>query len=269
MEDHYSAPPTRALTHSHIAELLNDYSRASTRLLLLDYDGSLVPFASHPSLAQPGSAVLKTLSLLAADPLNEVYIISGRDAHTLESWFNHVPIGLIAEHGALIREKGGRWTTTLQHTADWKPGIERIMHQAVASCAGSFIEQKQFSVAWHYRNADEASGVAVAKDLLTELTAAAKQSGLSILPGNKVIEVRVSGIDKGMATARVLQSKSYDFILAIGDDRTDEDMFSRLLQQPQAYTIKVGAGPSQARYYLSASEQVVALLNAIGRQEVI
>lgn len=265
MQDHHSEPATPFLNDSLTTALLKDYSQASARLLLLDYDGSLVPFTSHPSLARPGEEILQTLSKITSYALNDVFIISGRDGATLESWFNGLPVGLIAEHGAVVRKKSGDWITTQENTPLWKPEIAQLMQQAVESCSGSFVEEKQFSLAWHYRNAASNAGPTVAEQLFARLQTAGNKAGLNILQGNKVIEVRIEGIDKGAATQKLLDVKRYDFILAVGDDRTDEDMFRQLLNVPQAYSVKVGNDPSLAKYHLAGFEQVGSLLGAMAQ----
>jgi trehalose 6-phosphate synthase/phosphatase len=86
---------------------------------------------------------------------------------------------------------------------------------------------------------------------------------LNVLNGNKVIEVRVKGIDKGSAIAKIIPTARFDFILCIGDDVTDEDMFRQLQATPEAYTIKVGDETSGARYNLYDPAMVQSLLQDI------
>ncbi|HEY4206857.1 MAG TPA: bifunctional alpha,alpha-trehalose-phosphate synthase (UDP-forming)/trehalose-phosphatase, partial [Puia sp.] len=103
-------------------ELLDSYAKAAKRLLLLDYDGTLVPFAKLPGAATPGPDVRAILASMADNPLNEVYIVSGRDSQTLEKWFGDIPVGLIAEHGAKLRDTRGDWEAAIAgSTEDWKP----------------------------------------------------------------------------------------------------------------------------------------------------
>lgn len=244
--------------------LLKKYAAAQKRLILLDYDGSLVPFARFPSAARPGTDILTILTTLSADPKNDIYIVSGRDSVTLETWFSHLPIGLIAEHGAKIRRKNATWkNTSTTQTGDWYPHIEKVMENYVSLCAHTFIEKKELSIAWHYRNADLIEGAMRARELYDELNKLVSPLSLNVLNGNKVIEVRVKGINKGAAIAKIIPDSPFDFILCIGDDVTDEDMFRQLHGIPEAYAIKVGNEPSDARYNVYDPPMVQSLLREI------
>jgi trehalose 6-phosphate synthase/phosphatase len=135
---------------------------------------------------------------------------------TLEKWFDHLPIGLIAEHGARIRHPKGEWKTEVSsNQPDWMPKIEKIMQAYLTRCPHSFIEKKEFSLAWHYRNADLVQGNIRAKELYEDLLLITEKLNLSILFGNKVVEVRVLGINKGEAVKKILHTGSFDFILSI------------------------------------------------------
>ncbi|HVV06791.1 MAG TPA: bifunctional alpha,alpha-trehalose-phosphate synthase (UDP-forming)/trehalose-phosphatase [Puia sp.] len=245
-------------------ELLDAYARAARRILLLDYDGTLVPFAKFPGAAAPTPDVLEILSAISDNPLNEIYIVSGRDSHTLEKWFSGMSVGLIAEHGAKVRHKNGAWETAVNDPAeDWKSKMEKIMQGYVDKCPHTFIERKDYSIAWHYRNADLGDGAVRARELYDDLIGPANQMSLNVLNGHKVIEVRLKGINKGAAINRIVTSANYDFILCIGDDETDEDMFKKLAGRPDAFTIKVGNEASFAKYNLHNPAMVQALLQTV------
>jgi trehalose 6-phosphate synthase/phosphatase len=245
-------------------ELLDHYARAAKRMLLLDYDGTLVPFTKFPAAAVPPPDILGTLRVIAENPLNEVYIVSGRDSQTLEKWFAGMPIGLIAEHGAKVRHKNGAWESSATPPAeDWRSKMEKLMQGYVNKCPHTFIERKDYSIAWHYRNADLGDGAVRARELYDDLTRPAAQLSLNVLNGNKVIEVRLKGINKGAAVGRLLAAQKYDFILCIGDDQTDEDMFKKLATRTDAFTIKVGNEASFAKYNLHNPAMVQALLQTV------
>lgn len=250
-------------------DLLEQYRQADSRLMLLDYDGSLVPFSKFPAAAKPDPEVVNTLLQLSKQRQNEVYIVSGRDSITLEAWLGHLSIGLIAEHGAKIRHKDGSWENAAATVGEdyWKTGVIKIMEHYISKCPHSFIEQKEFSLAWHFRNADLREGAIRAKELYEELLDFTTQLPLQVLQGNKVIEVRMKGINKGVAVASLLDKKTYDFILAIGDDKTDEDMFVKLVRTPGAFTIKVGNEASFAKYNLHTPAMVQSLLQSIALSE--
>jgi trehalose 6-phosphate synthase/phosphatase len=244
--------------------LLNKFKEAKRRLLLLDYDGTLVPFTKIPSMAAPNENLLQVLTALAQMPENEVCIISGRDSETLAGWLGKLSIHLIAEHGAKLRIIGHEWTTdTLTDATSWKTKIEAVMERYVARCPNSFIEIKEFSLAWHYRNADRSLSMRRAKDLYEEILDFTLQLPLDVLDGDKVIEVRNKGVNKGIAAEKFIGHNDYDFILCIGDDKTDEDMFKALANTDHAYTIKVGYHKSFAKFNLYSPHQVQELLEAM------
>ena len=123
---------------------------------------------------------------------------------------------------------------------------------------GSFIEEKQFSLVWHYRKADSELSTTRVRELTDELVNLTANLNLQILEGSKVVEVKNSGINKGRAALRWIAKEDWDFILAIGDDRTDEDMFEVLPET--AYSLKVGLGSSMARFNLKSYRDVLFLL---------
>ncbi|ANE52975.1 bifunctional alpha,alpha-trehalose-phosphate synthase (UDP-forming)/trehalose-phosphatase [Flavisolibacter tropicus] len=240
--------------------LLESYQATKKRLLLLDYDGTLVPFSSKPSEAKPSEALLQVIKELCDEKKNEVVIISGRNRAFLEKWFGSFHIGLIVEHGAMARSVTGEWTSQLANDNEWKTVIQHIMEQYVKRCAHTFTEMKDFSVVWHYRNAIPQQAKLRAAELLTELHEYTRHLDLQVLLGNKIVEVRKHGVNKGAAIQHLLHDCNYDFILAAGDDNTDEDMFRALNNVKNCYTIKIGAAASFATYNLSSPYMMVALL---------
>jgi trehalose 6-phosphate synthase/phosphatase len=246
------------------AKLLDAYKEAKQRLILLDYDGTLVGFTADPLQAFPGKELITLLETIANDTKNDVYVISGRNSHTLQQWLGALPIGMVAEHGAVTRSIAGSWhSENAADILDWKPKIESVMNAYTERCPGTFVEHKGFSLAWHYRTADTSEGVLRAKELLEELSKTTVLLDLDILNGNKVIEVRNKGINKGIAVNKLLKRKEYDFILCIGDDKTDEDMFKKLARKPEAFTIKVGKEASFAKYNLLNPDAVKSLLKSL------
>lgn len=245
------------------SRLIQQYNVAPRRLILLDYDGTLVPYSMLPSKAQPGDGLIEVLKKLADDPGNHIYLISGRNSSILEKWFGALPINLIAEHGAKIKQAGNEWKTLVDVQDKWKPQIEKTMQQYVTKCANTFIEEKEFSLVWHYRNAHPDESRLRAMELFSELTEYSKHYGLQVVRGNKIIEVKVTGADKGSIIKREIVTDDYEFILAAGDDMTDEDMFKVLANTQQAFTIKIGSEASFAKYNLLTPHMMVALLDTL------
>ncbi|QJX47536.1 bifunctional alpha,alpha-trehalose-phosphate synthase (UDP-forming)/trehalose-phosphatase [Hymenobacter taeanensis] len=262
---------TDSLDQEARAQLQARYETANSRLLLLDYDGTLVRFESNPQRAQPDAELLRLLSSLADDPRNRVVIISGRDRATLEKWLGHLPVDFIAEHGVWLRRAREEWQLFQELRADWKPEVRLLMELYVRRTAGASIEEKDYSLAWHYRRVDADLGAVRARELLSHLSFITSNTELQVLEGSKVLEVKNAGINKGTAVARWLQPEPPEFILALGDGRTDEDTFKAL--PAEAYTIKVGnAARSLARYCVGDSDDVRSLLQSllvIGEVEIL
>jgi trehalose 6-phosphate synthase/phosphatase len=229
-------------------EIANKYAHARRRLLLIDYDGTLVPFEKRPMLAAPTESVFDLLRALAKDSCNTVVLISGRDKPTLEKWFGNLPLGIVAEHGMWLRENAGEWRRFGPDSNDWKPSLLPVLLQYADRLPGAMVEEKEYSIAWHYRAADPEHARGVAAELLDNLTHFTANIDVQVLKGNKVLEVRNAGVNKGRAAARWISRFEYDFILAIGDDKTDEDLFQSL--PAEAYSLRVGLEKTHARFNL-------------------
>jgi trehalose 6-phosphate synthase/phosphatase len=250
---------TKHLVHSTSSEFSDAYRQARKRALLLDYDGTLVPYSKHPSLAVPDSNLLRLLRALAEDERNDVTIISGRDSMSLQKWFPDLPLNLVSEHGAAMRLKDAEWKYFLKGENAWKDIIRPTLSLFTQRSPGSFVEEKSHTLVWHYRNVESELGFVRSRELLDNLHHMVRNAHLNVIDGNKVIEVRNSGVDKGTITSKLLSGGQYDFVMAIGDDKTDEDMFKVL--DPSAYTIKIGQGHTLAKYYLADQKEVTKLLN--------
>ena len=241
--------------------LVRSYQEASYRSLLLDYDGTLVPFARNPREAIPEPELLALLFKLASRDNTNLTIISGRDAESLEEWFGDMPINLVAEHGATIRRIGKPWTNAKTIDQSWKPILRPTLEMFVKRCPRSFLEEKNHTLAWHYRNVDPELGFLRSRELLDSLFHLVRSGQLQVIDGNKVIEIRMAGIDKGLAARRIVEKTDSDFVLVVGDDKTDEDMFKAM--SDQAVTIKVGSGHSAAKYSLPHHSEVIRLLSEL------
>jgi trehalose 6-phosphate synthase/phosphatase len=242
-------------------EIIEAYKHARSRNVFMDYDGTLVGFSRHPRNATPDQKLLKLLATLGNDRDTHLTIISGRDAKTLNEWFKDSPVNLVAEHGASIKKFHEDWVEEGEIDQSWKPVIRPTFELFSKRCPGSFIEEKKHTLAWHYRNVEPELGFIRSRELLDNLYHLIRNAHLQILDGNKVIEVRVAGIDKGAAAKKLVESFPSEFILAVGDDKTDEDIFRAI--GDRAFTIKVGAGHSQARYHVGNHEDVIQLLRAL------
>ena len=230
------------------------YNHASKRVIFLDYDGTLVGFNSDINKASPDSNLIELLAKLAADKLNEIVIISGRNHQKMEEWFSTINVHMIAEHGVWQKEKSGNWTSILGLSDQWKEDILPILNTYVERTPGAFIEEKSFSLVWHYRKVPKGLGDLRASELVNNLEYLIKDKALQILPGNKVIEIKNIEVNKGKAALTHMLKEDYDFVMAIGDDHTDEDIFRAL--PDTSFTFKVGSNTSAARFYLRNTLEV-------------
>jgi trehalose 6-phosphate synthase/phosphatase len=164
-----------------------------------------------------------------------------------------------------LKEPGGAFRLTKPVSADWKEQVGAILRLFVSQVAGSLLEEKDYAMAWHYRGADPELGAQRAKELVDELTHFTANLDIHVLEGKKVVEVRSVGVDKGSAAADLILRLEPDFILAVGDDQTDEDLFRSL--PPAATSVHVGTPFSNARYCLGGQPEVVTLLEQLARPE--
>ncbi len=255
----------RSVTPEILARMKEDFRKARNRIEFLDYDGTLVGFASRPEAARPDEELRTILRRLAELPNNEVVVISGRDKETLERWLGDLPINLVAEHGIWVREPGKGWEMIEPLSTDWKEAIRPIMESFADLTPGAFIEEKDYALVWHYRRADPELSAVRARELKDALYDITQNLDLAVLEGNKVIEVKPINVNKGRTARYFLERKDYDFILAVGDDWTDEDLFEAMPEE--AYTIKVGFGVSRAKYQVQSYREVRKILQELAKED--
>lgn len=239
-------------------KIIEDFEKAARRCILLDYDGTLAPLQKIPSMASPTGELIDLLTQLCTDEKNEVVIISGRDAETLEQWLGKLPVSLVAEHGAAVKMKGEEWKEQAAMASEWKDKIRPLMQLFVNRCAGSFMEEKKSTLAWHYRNTHPDLGFSRSRELRNSLLQLTGNTPLQVIDGNKVLEVRLMGVDKGTTAQNMLRTINPDFILCLGDDTTDEDMFRFIYEE--GYTVKVGRGNTAAEYTILSQKEVFPFL---------
>ncbi|MGE5788684.1 MAG: bifunctional alpha,alpha-trehalose-phosphate synthase (UDP-forming)/trehalose-phosphatase [Myxococcales bacterium] len=232
--------------------------KAPLRHILLDYDGTLVPYFPLPALALPDRELSDLLLRLSKTPSNLVHVVTGRTRVSIEPWLGHLPIALHAEHGYWSRMPGGHWVKNGVFDNSWIEAVRNLVIQFVERTPGAILEEKEASLALHYRNADPSVAGERLRWLREELRGRATDD-LEISDGPKSFEIRRRGIHKGLVgNALAANLDPTTEILAIGDDRTDEDLFSSL--PASAVTVKVGGGNSRAKYALDDVGQVRSLL---------
>ncbi|MEN6429152.1 MAG: bifunctional alpha,alpha-trehalose-phosphate synthase (UDP-forming)/trehalose-phosphatase [Phycisphaerales bacterium] len=244
-----------------VETLCKEYAAAKTRLLLLDYDGTLVGFKSRPDKAGPDPEIVELLESLIADPNNRVAIVSGRDKETLENWLGDLNLSIVGEHGGWIREEGRGWRNSQPLNEQWKQMIRPILELYADRTPGSLVEEKDFSLVWHYRRSDSSLASVRVQELRGALASLTENMDVGLFEGSKILEIRRYGISKGRAAEHLTAGKEWDFLLAAGDDYTDEEMFAALPEN--AYSIKVGQGCSKARFNVDTVQDIRMLLRRL------
>jgi trehalose 6-phosphate synthase/phosphatase len=250
--------------------ILDRLRAAPQRVLMLDYDGTLVPLVQRPEMAAPDAELLELLRQLASQPGTSVHVVSGRPREVLEAWLGQLPIGLHAEHGLWSRLTPREpWRRLEGISTTWMNQVRPVLDDFVARTPSSFTEQKSASLTWHYRQAGP-EGELQANELRRYLANLLADEGLAdtleVMPGNKVIEIRPHGMHKGRVVGTVLSATpGHPLAAAFGDDRTDEDLFASL--PAGALAVHIGPTPSQAPVRLPSSEDLRALLWTLASAE--
>lgn len=251
----------RKLSAAARETLTQQYARGKKRLLLLDYDGTLVGFQGRPGKAGPDHELIEILNDLARDERTDVAIISGRDKNTLDAWLGELNVFLVAEHGGWIREIGKPWRSFQPVNEDWKHTIRPILELYSDRTPGSLVEEKDFSLVWHYRRADPALADVRTHELRDALVNMTENMEVGVFEGSKILEIRKHGINKGRAAEYLMGTERRDFLLAAGDDYTDEEMFA--VMPEEAYSLKVGFSISRARFNIDTVQDIRSLLKTL------
>ncbi|KAG8077804.1 hypothetical protein GUJ93_ZPchr0007g4241 [Zizania palustris] len=261
-----------------VDSIVTDYKKSKSRVILLDYDGTLVPQTTINKT--PNESVVKIMNALCTDKKNVVFIVSGRGRDSLEKWFSPCPdLGIAAEHGYFMR-----WTRDEQWQLNnkcsefgWMQMAKPVMNLYTEATDGSSIETKESALVWHHQDADPGFGSSQAKEMLDHLESVLANEPVCVKSGQQIVEVKPQGVSKGFVAEKILSTltenkRQADFVLCIGDDRSDEDMFEeiadimrRSIVDPQTslYACTVGQKPSKAKYYLDDTNDVLSMLEAL------
>ena len=244
-------------------EVVKAYKKASLRLFLLDNEGTLAPdlrelarehgasvstrFTQEEQLRDlgvpPSSDVQKYLSALCADARNVVVITSGRPRKMLENWFGNVKnIGYAAEHGFTYKVPaltGEEWKTMLPSGCEssvdmsWTSVAFQLMDLYRKRVQNTYIHFKGSAMVWQYREADPELGAWQARELAAALEETLSSHHVVVSSGKGYVEVRIRGLNKGVCATTILDELQHvrgrpDFVLCVGDDRSDELMFEAI-----------------------------------------
>ncbi len=253
---------TKQITEDMEQQILEAYWAADKRIVFLDYDGTLVGFHEDPQACAPDEELQGILEGLTNTQGTELVVISGRNGSNLETWLGHYPIDLVAEHGISVRKKGTNWVhNEAAQDLSWKEEAMDILNFYVDRTPGSFIEEKKYTLVWHYRKVEKGLGELRSGELASHLKHLLADKGLEVMEGDHIVEVKLSAINKGKAALERLSGVDPGFIIAFGDDRTDEDTFMAL--HDRAVTVKVGLGSSKAQYRLKSHVEVRRFLKKL------
>ncbi|KAF9621580.1 hypothetical protein IFM89_023154 [Coptis chinensis] len=268
-------PNFRKLT---IDTIVSAYENATNRAILLDYDGTVMPQTSIDKT--PSEEVISIINTLCDDAKNSVFIVSGRGKGSLGKWFSPCKkLGIAAEHGYFLRWSGNEEWETCGHGSDfgWIQMAEPVMKLYTEATDGSSIETKESALVWHHQDADPGFGSTQAKEMLDHLESVLANEPVAVKRGQFIVEVKPQGVSKGLVAEKIFTSmaesgKQADFVLCIGDDRSDEDMFeiignalNRGILSPNTsvFACTVGQKPSKAKYYLDDTTEVITMLEAL------
>jgi trehalose 6-phosphate synthase/phosphatase len=248
VRQHQEVQTRRSMIDTVKEEMLAAYRKAKRKLFFLNYDGTLVGYQDTPDKARPDQNLRKLIENLCFRKGNRVVIVSGRKREDLESFFSGLPVDLAAAHGSWLKTLGEDWEKTEFFSADWKETIRPILENYTDRTPGSFIEEKIYSLAWHYRKCEPDLAALRIGELKDSLFSVTENLNVGIIDGNKVLEVKDTAVHKGRAVSKWLKEENSEFIFAAGDDPTDEDLFDVLPES--AYSVKVGMNRSRARYHI-------------------
>ncbi|TVQ15263.1 MAG: bifunctional alpha,alpha-trehalose-phosphate synthase (UDP-forming)/trehalose-phosphatase [Bacteroidetes bacterium] len=255
---------SKLLDDERTTKLLENYKSASNRIVIVNYDGTLVPVTSNPEKARPGEELLKLLENLNKTDDTDIVIISGRGRDDLDAWLGETPVNLTAEHGTWIRESSTRkWKLFKPLSNSWKEVVLPILEMYTDRLPGSFIVERDYSISWHYHKADIEQSSFLSREVSDHLLSITTNIGVQVMPGKKVIEVSNSGINKGELAMHWVSRKKYDFVMAMGAGWSDEMLFYALPKH--AWTVRVGMLKTAARFVLKKQKDAVALLERLGR----
>jgi len=242
------------------SEIKRAYRNAGSRILFLDYDGTLVGFKTIPAEAKPDSELKDLLRGLTADSRNTVVMISGRDRDFLEKWFSDIEgLRFVASHGLWLRYPDEKWIMTAALDNKWKESVRPILELYMDRMPGSLIEEKEFSLSLHYRRCDPDMAGVKLNELKATLVSMVTSSFLMLQEGSKVLEIKDSRVNKGNVVSLMIKRQKFDFIFGAGDDFTDEDVFNAL--PDDAFSVKIGLADTSANYRMKSWRSMRMMLN--------
>jgi trehalose 6-phosphate synthase/phosphatase len=189
-------------------DMISAYMRSTRRLIFINYEGVLAAEASIPELAYPPQELIWQLSMLTRDVRNTVVLVCARSTSVCEQWFAglHGNIVLAAEYGVYIKWIGEEehWRCMVPNMdLSWWEHVVPLLEYYTERTPGAFIERKDSSVAWHYRDCDLDHGIWQASELLVSLREITRSLPVSVVPGNRYLELRPQKVSKASLFERI------------------------------------------------------------------
>lgn len=272
---------SRKLVKLPAMDVINAYARSKRRMIVLDYEGTLLDEAhQRVTIAPPKPFIKRIIESLAADRKNTVLLVSGHERSVIGSWLNDRRIGVVAESGYFYRlPYSYEWEMmTEDHDPSWKKVVRPIMQYFTERTPGSFIETKESSLTWHYGETDPIFGPMQARDMQVNLEDVLCSLPLEVLQGTNYVEVRLQGITKtviieeilkqleqqplspaavgasrGSATSTKTTASPFDFVFCAGNGLEDDDLFTFFQEHQDAQTSsRASAAPATTSAHAAA-----------------
>lgn len=246
----------------HLEPVKRAFRYAARRLIILDYDGTLAPFAETPADAAPDRKLVRLLDELASDPATRLYIVTSRSRETMQGWFPGRNIGLCVDDGRVVKHPGDDdWVTLAEVSTDWMGSVLPVMRSYAQTTPGAIVVRRSTSLEWHWRRCDPEFGQWQARELALNLSETMSNEPVRVSHGPRVVAVRSQGVHKGLLVDTIGLNAEDDFIMVVGDDEDDEDMFRRL--PAGSWSIRIGPHTSHAHYLAKRQASVPALLRTL------
>jgi len=241
-------------------------------LLLLDYDGTLVPITDTPDKAMLSAKAKKLLRDIAAQPRMKIAIVSGRSLEDIKKRVGLEGVIFVGNHGSEIEGPKIKFKSLISRR--YRLVLDEIkadLSKRLSGIKGVLLEDKGFSVAVHFRMAAKGQIPRIKTTFHEAIIHYLVRNKISVKKGKMVLEAKLpSGWDKGRVVLWLLARHTFvtdskDIVpVYIGDDNTDEDAFLALKER--GVSIFVGKPRnSAAGFYLNNSEEVIELLERLLR----
>jgi trehalose 6-phosphate synthase/phosphatase len=250
---------SRCLSPQGAHALVETARAASRRLFLLEAEGLLVP--DNDAAKTCPDDVFDLLRLLAGDPANLVVVIGSSGRADMDRLFGALPVALAAESGAFLRAPGEDWVMPRPLPREWLAAILPVMQRFASRVPGAEVEEKEHSLVWRYRLADQNLGQTRARELTATLADLAAGLDVIVRHGPQFVETLRAGLGRGEAVYVFERRRQPDFTLAVAGTDGGEEIFAALAAPgPSVATLRVGLCATRASFNLRNARSALVLL---------